>query len=55
MLLTVIFLVILLVACIQSSEEMHQESWPLLFSPFGLMSGNGTLLQFVWLCTVANR
>lgn len=55
MLLTLIFLVVLLMACIQNSEEMYQKSCPLLFSSFGLMSGNGTLLQFVWLCTVANR
>lgn len=42
-------------ACIQNSEETHQKSCPVLFSPFGVMSGNGTLLQFVWLCTIANR
>lgn len=27
----------------------------LYFPPFGLMSGNGTLQQFVWPCTTANR
>lgn len=32
---TIIFLVVLLVACIQNSEEMHQKSCPLLF-PFWL-------------------
>jgi len=42
-------------ACVQSSEEMHQKSCPLLFSPFGLTSGNGTSLPFVWLRTIASR